>query len=86
MGDVLKVKYLGPNIGVTMLTNDKIYEVLGIECGMLRIRDDDPDDETGYLYDLINPGTIDGKITGKFIIIEDDEKGTLGKIINDEGK
>lgn len=77
----MKVKYVGPNIGVTMLTNGKIYDVLGTEEGMLRVKDDDPDDDTGYLYDPINPGTTDGEITGKFVIIEDDEKGTLSKLI-----
>ena len=43
--------------------------------------DDDPDWVQGYLYSPKNPGTLDGKITGKFEIIEDDEKGSLAKAI-----
>lgn len=77
----MKVRYVGPNIGVTMLTDGVVYEVVDIEDGLLRVIDDDPDDDTGYLYDPVEPGSLDGTITGKFIIIEDDDSGILNQII-----
>lgn len=63
----------------------------GFEFGlMLRIIDDEgPDywekrsnEPDGYLYSPINPAPLDGSSPGgKWEIIEDDERGTLAKII-----
>ncbi|MDR1101021.1 MAG: hypothetical protein LBL34_01470 [Clostridiales bacterium] len=92
----MKVKYTGPNIGVFTLTNGKIYEVTEIDylsgqAPLIRVRDDDendfnynndPDWKPGYLYSPTAPGTLNGKLTGKWEIVEDDEQGTLDKLIN----
>lgn len=77
-GEIMKVMYIGPSF-FAGLTNGKIYECLGIDHGNLRIFDDTYDD---YLYSPINPGPCDNPdIRGKWKIIEDDEKGSLKKII-----
>lgn len=88
----MKVKYIGPDIGATGLTNGKIYEVTEIDeaTGALRILDDDPvgfdnwlsDCLPGYLYSPTRPQAAFGKYEGgKFEIIEDDEKGSLKNAI-----
>ncbi|WP_019134792.1 hypothetical protein [Kallipyga massiliensis] len=46
----MKVKYTGKDEGIS-LTNNKIYEALGYECGFIRIIDDTGED---YLYDPEN--------------------------------
>jgi len=79
----MKAKYIGPNVGAMMFTSDKIYTILGVEEGMFRVVDDDPNEPTGYLYDPVEPGNISGTITGKWEIIEDDEKETLRKTIEE---
>ncbi len=82
----MKVRYIGETIGVFNLTSNKVYEVLGYEpdLGMLRILDDDPNDNEGYLYDCVEPGDISGTITGRWEIVEDDENETLRKAIERE--
>ncbi len=76
----MKIKYVGQTFGVDSLTDGKIYEVVGVEYGMLRVIDDSGED---YLYSAKNPGTIAGEFKGgKFEIIEDDEKGTLKQAIS----
>ena len=86
----MKVKYIGPTDGVLSLTDGKIYECLGVECGFLRVIDDEgysywekePDEKEGYLYGPV--GTVvreDGSLAGRFEIVEDDEQGTLRKAI-----
>ena len=88
----MKVKYIGPDIGATGLTNGKIYVVSEIDelTGALRILDDDPmgfddwdlDCPPGYLYSPVRPKALNGEYKGgKFEIIEDDEKGSLRKAI-----
>ena len=91
----MKVKYVGPNIGVTGLTDGKIYEVVEVDplIGALRVIDDDLDDfnfdndpewKPGYLYSPTAPGPADDpdQPRGKFLIVEDDERGSLAKAIN----
>ncbi|MCL2774124.1 MAG: hypothetical protein FWD71_12340 [Oscillospiraceae bacterium] len=75
-----KIRYLGPDIVVTF-TNEKIYEVLEIDklTGLLRIIDNSDDD---YLYSPIEPGLPSEEYKGgRFEIVEDDEKGSLSKVI-----
>ena len=91
----MKVKYMGPNIGVTGLTNDKVYNVVEVDplTGALRIIDDDqndfnfdndPDWKPGYLYSPTAPRPIGDpqQSPGRFIIIEDDDQGSQNKAIN----
>ncbi len=93
----MKVRYIGESFGAGCgLTNGVVYECLGVESGgdlgpMLRIiddegpdywekRDDEPD---GYLYSTYNPGPLDGSSPrGRWEIVEDDENGTLAKLLN----
>ena len=76
----MKVRYVGPDLGVTSLTNNKIYECIGVEGDYLRIIDNDEED---YIYPAKNPYMpMYPEIRGKFEIIEDDENGTLDKAIN----
>ncbi len=71
----MKLKYIGESFGVDSLTNNKVYECLGFESGMLRIVDDSDED---YLYSVVNPRPLDGSSKGgKWEIVEDDENGTL---------
>ena len=88
----MKVKYIGPDIGATCLTNGKIYVVSEIDelTGALRILDDDPvgfddwdlDCPPGYLYSPTKPKSLYGEYQGgHFEIVEDDEKGSLKKAI-----
>ena len=86
----MKVKYIGPTRGILSLTDGKIYECLGVECGFLRVIDDEsysywekePDEKEGYLYPpdgvFVNE---DGSRAGRFEIVEDDDAGTLHKAI-----
>lgn len=93
---VMKVRYIGPDIGATGLTNGKVYEVTEVDTmtGALRIKDDDAlgfdnwsdyveDCLPGYLYHPKRPKALDGEYKGgRFEIVEDDEAGTLDKAIN----
>lgn len=80
----MKVKYIGETFGAASLTNDTVYDCLAVENGgefgpMLRIVDDSGED---YLYSATHPAPLDGSSPGgKWIVIEDDEKGTLAKAI-----
>lgn len=69
----MKVRYKGPNIGCTGLTNNKVYTVLEIDelIGALRIIDDSQE-ECGYLYDPKKPKAFFGEYKGgKFEIVSD---------------
>lgn len=77
----MKARYIGPIIGVFTLTSNKIYTILGVEEEMLRVIDDDPNDPDGCLYDQVEPGNLSGTLTGRWEIVEDDDKGTLAKAI-----
>lgn len=77
----MKVKYIGPNIGVDGLFDNGIYEVLKVDelTGLLRIVDESGED---YLYSPKKPKPFVGEYRGgKFEIIEDDENSTLRKAI-----
>ena len=93
----MKVRYIGESFGVgNGLTNGAVYECFGVEDGgdlgpMLRIVDDEgPDywekldnEPDGYLYSPFKPAPLDGSSPGgRWEIIEDDENGTLAKVIN----
>lgn len=72
----MKLRYIGPDIGVMTLTNNKIYAVLGIEDGMFRVMDDDPNEPGGYLYDPVEPGE-----KGRWEVVEDDAGKSLANTI-----
>jgi hypothetical protein len=74
----VKVKYIGESYGVGSLTNNKEYECLGIEGSFLKIIDDSEED---YLYPINNPGSLNGK-NGKWMIVEDDDAGSLHEVIH----
>lgn len=47
-----KLRYIGKSFGVDGLTNNKIYDCVGIDGGMFRIVDDSDED---YLYPINQP-------------------------------
>lgn len=74
---MMRVKYIGPNIGVDGLFNGGVYEVLEVDelTGMLRIIDESGED---YLYSPTKPRPIAGEYAGgRFEIVEDDNVFTL---------
>lgn len=78
----MKVRYEGPNIGIDGLFNGNIYTVVKVDelTGLLSIIDESGED---YIYSPIRPGPAAGKYRGgKFIVVEDDENGTLSAAIN----
>lgn len=78
----MRVKYIGPNIGIDGLFDNGVYEVLEVDevSGALRIVDESGED---YLYSPVRPKAFTGKYKGGcFQIIEDDGNGTLFKAIN----
>ncbi|MPW26253.1 hypothetical protein GC105_10680 [Alkalibaculum sp. M08DMB] len=78
----MKVKYIGPDIGIDGLFNDNIYEVLGIDelTGMLRIIDESGED---YLYSPKEPKSIASEYKGgKFEIVEDKSEQLKQAIFN----
>lgn len=67
----MRVKYIGPNIGIDGLFNGGIYEVVEVDdlSGALRIIDESGED---YLYDPKKPRPIACDYQGgKFEIVED---------------
>jgi hypothetical protein len=89
----MRVRYEGQSFSAG-LTNGKEYEVTEVEpvLGFLRIIDDgwepacfEPNvsDKPGYLYSPTNPGPFENdRSYGHFVILADDEKGSLAKAIN----
>ena len=80
----MKVRYVGKSFGAVSLTNGKVYECIAIEevpeDTFLRIIDDSEED---YLYSSTNPAPLDRSSPGgRWEIVEDDEKGSLAKAIN----
>ena len=82
---MMKVKYIGSNIGVTGLIDGNVYEVSEVDVviGALRVIDedqsnwnykDDPNWKPGYLYSPTNPRPIavPEQEPGKFFIVEDE--------------
>jgi hypothetical protein len=77
----MRVKYIGPDIGVDGLLNAHEYEVIEIDklSGALRIIDESGED---YLYSPKHPKPISsGQKAGHFEIVEDDENNSLAKSI-----
>lgn len=77
----MKVRYIGPDIGIDGLFNNGVYEVLEVDeiSGALRIIDESGED---YLYSPIRPKSLGGEYKGgRFEIVEDDENGSLAKAI-----
>lgn len=89
----MKVKYIGPSFGAFGLSDGKIYECTEVdfEINAIRVIDDegpaywDPEPEEGpdgYLYSAKNPRPLDGSSPGgRWEIVEDDENGSLHKVI-----
>lgn len=76
-----KIKYIGNSFGVEQLTNNKIYDVVGIELPFVRIIDDSGED---YLYSIYKPSCLDDpNLNGKWVITEDKQK-ILKRYINIE--
>lgn len=67
-----QVRYVGDSF--EDITSDKIYDVLSIEEGMLRVVDDE---EMDYLYSIINPAPLNGSSTGGAWQLVKDENGIL---------
>ena len=77
----MKVKYIGPDIGIDGLFNGHTYEVLTVDdyCGYLSIIDESGED---YMYHPKRPQAIAGEYKGGYFqIIEDDTAQTLHKAI-----
>lgn len=77
----MKVKYIGTTFGVDGLTDGKIYEVLEYleDIGALCLIDDSDED---YLYHPTSPKpNCADEAFGRFEIVEDDQAGTLKKVI-----
>ena len=87
----MKVRYKGPTFGGGFLglTDGKTYECVGVEYDLLRIIDDEGED---YLYSASAPAPLNGKTKpgngktkpGKWEVVEDDEQGTLSRLISKE--
>ena len=58
---MMKLKYIGETLGVTGLTNGKIYECIAEEGPFYRVIDDSDED---YLYSQNNPAPLDGSSKG----------------------
>ena len=70
----MKVKYVGPDIGIDGLKNNGVYEVIDIDelTSMLHIIDESGED---YLYSPNKPKAVAGYYKGgKFEIISDVDK------------
>lgn len=77
----MKVKYIGPDIGVDGLFDGNVYQVLEVDelTGALRIVDESGED---YLYHPQKPRAVAGQyMGGRFDIVEDDRLGSLAKAI-----
>ena len=80
----MKVRYVGESFGggVIGLTNRKVYECIGVVYDFLRIIDDENED---YLYSAFAPAPRNGATApGKWEVVEDDERGTLKRLMSKE--
>lgn len=80
----MKVKYIGPDIGIDGLFNNSIYEVIEVDplTGALRIIDESGED---YLYHPKHPQAIAGEYKGGYFeIVEDDKNRSLHKAIKEQ--
>ena len=61
---------------------EKPMNAWGVEYDLLRIIDDEGED---YLYSASAPAPLNGKTKpGKWEVVEDDEQGTLSRLISKE--
>ena len=78
----MKVRYMGRDIGIDGLVNNRVYEVNGVDelTGHLAVVDESGED---YLYNPKNPKPIASPDHpgGRFEIVEDDDNHTLEKAI-----
>ena len=78
----MKVRYMGRDIGIDGLVNNRVYEVNGVDelTGYLAVVDESGED---YLYNPKNPKPIASPDHpgGRFEIVEDDYNHTLEKAI-----
>lgn len=66
-----KVKYVGKSFGVDSLTDGKIYDVVSVKDGFLRVIDDSDED---YLYSCGVPSSLEKPdLCGKWVVIEDSQ-------------
>ena len=73
------VKYVGKSFGVDSLTDGRIYPVVGVEDGFIRVIDDSGED---YLYSICLPCDMQNpELCGKWEIV-DDLTGILEKYLN----
>ena len=78
----MKVKYIGPNIGIDGLVDGHVYDVLCVDVltGYLSVIDESGED---YLYHPKKPQAIAGNYEGgRFEIVEDDENKSLHNAIH----
>ena len=78
----MKVRYIGRDIGIDGLVNNRVYAVNGVDelTGYLAVIDESGED---YLYNPKNPKPIASPYHpgGRFEIVEDDDNHTLEKAI-----
>lgn len=77
----MKVKYIGPDIGIDGLKSNRIYDVLEVDelTGYLRIIDESGDD---YLYHPNKPQAIAGTYKGGYFEIINDKDNILKNAID----
>lgn len=64
-----RVRYVGKSFGVDSLTDGRIYSVVGMEDGFIRVIDDSDED---YLYSITTPSSLeDPDLCGKWEIVDD---------------
>ena len=62
---------MGKSFGVDSLTDGKIYDVVSVEDGFLRVIDDSDED---YLYSCGIPSSLNKTdLCGKWVVIEDSQ-------------
>lgn len=77
----MKVKYIGPDIGIDGLIDGHIYDVLSVDeiTGYLSVIDESGED---YLYHPKKPQAIAADYKGgRFEVVEDDANNSLHKAI-----
>lgn len=64
-----RVKYVGESFGIDSLTDGRIYSVVAIEDGFIRVIDDSDED---YLYSIATPSALENPdLCGKWEIVDD---------------
>lgn len=78
----MKVRYIGPNIGIDGLVDGRVYQVLCVDAltGYLSVVDESGED---YLYHPQKPQAIAASYEGgRFEIVEDDKERSLHNAIH----